>query len=190
MFVQLQQCLPFTVLKLPASLLASRASAKVATVLTVYGIETCNAGFKSLSSTRSSCNSAYRLRYWNRMVLCVYTLVVSCNSAYRLRYWNEQKSRQCWRRILSCNSAYRLRYWNPRFFILYPQTFTSLQQCLPFTVLKLKYVERRNQALQPGLQQCLPFTVLKRNYWMLLWKPRRYHVATVLTVYGIETFQR
>ena len=57
----LQQYLPFTVLKLQ-----SQTSVEtfffVATVLTVYGIETGkadDAGFKALDS----CNSTYRLRY-------------------------------------------------------------------------------------------------------------------------------
>ena len=36
------------------------------------------------------------------------------------------------------------------------------------------------------MQQCLPFTVLKRNRRQRL-LPLNYWVATVLTVYGIET---
>ena len=36
----LQQCLPFTVLKLCASRIVQKANLRVATVLTVYGIET------------------------------------------------------------------------------------------------------------------------------------------------------
>ena len=37
---ELQQCLPFTVLKPPDSTTCNRIHYKVATVLTVYGIET------------------------------------------------------------------------------------------------------------------------------------------------------
>ena len=62
--------------------------------------------------------------------------------------------------IFGCNSTYRLRYWN-----LYATTkalvTSSLQQYLPFTVLKL--------------QKAIDY-YLDDN-----------EVATVLTVYGIET---
>ena len=69
--------------------------------------------------------------------------------------------------------------------ITYSMTFL-LQQCLPFTVLKLKSI----CILSIGfleLQQCLPFTVLKPQHKNKLCR-NRYYVATVLTVYGIETF--
>ena len=39
------------------------------------------------------------------------------------------------------------------------------------------------------LQQCLPFTVLKLNF-SLEYKYRKHYVATVLTVYGIETLYK
>ena len=62
----------------------------------------------------------------------------------------------------------------------------KLQQCLPFTVLKPNNVPNVNR-LDLELQQCLPFTVLKLSdvfccFNLLI-------VATVLTVYGIETIQ-
>ena len=58
----LQQCLPFTVLKLEAGEAVARVSCEVATVLTVYGIETGILPlFYLIISER--CNSAYRLRY-------------------------------------------------------------------------------------------------------------------------------
>ena len=84
-----------------------------------------------------------------------------------------------------------------------------LQQYLPFTVLKP--VEPKDFfKLRSSLQQYLPFTVLKLvqcvNYWVLLQRLQQYlpftvlkleyvdvteystpSVATVLTVYGIET---
>ena len=59
-----------------------------------------------------------------------------------------------------------------------------LQQCLPFTVLKRKNMNIKNLKLK--LQQCLPFTVLKPNNVNSL-SPLILLVATVLTVYGIET---
>ena len=60
-----------------------------------------------------------------------------------------------------------------------------MQQCLPFTVLKLKGCAFL-RLLAFLLQQCLPFTVLKHedecsNDIVIAL------VATVLTVYGIET---
>ena len=60
----------------------------------------------------------------------------------------------------------------------------ELQQYLPFTVLKLKAVQGKGAAQK--LQQYLPFTVLKpelddEQVIDIL------KVATVLTVYGIET---
>ena len=64
-----------------------------------------------------------------------------------------------------------------------------LQQCLPFTVLKPKYVLLPGISQSHTLQQCLPFTVLKLNHddFPPCYK---YTVATVLTVYGIETYNK
>ena len=62
--------------------------------------------------------------------------------------------------------------------------YLMLQQCLPFTVLKLVLVENGHY-LFCTLQQCLPFTVLKRNICTVC--IQFHNVATVLTVYGIET---
>ena len=62
--------------------------------------------------------------------------------------------------IVSCNSTYRLRYWNSYIFTNWEREIISLQQYLPFTVLKLLLLLNNLTNLQ---------------------------VATVLTVYGIET---
>ena len=141
---QLQQYLPFTVLKLNIfffniavftvatvltvygietmiSFLKSHLNLiEVATVLTVYGIETSLYGllnkFKELG-----CNSTYRLRYWNiRMRNLQNVLLWSCNSTYRLRYWNrkEELIKQLQAEI-GCNSTYRLRYWNLELFSIF-----------------------------------------------------------------------
>ena len=61
----------------------------------------------------------------------------------------------------------------------------GLQQYLPFTVLKHDYNEVQ-KLLIGELQQYLPFTVLKPSpiFHEYLWIS---YVATVLTVYGIET---
>ena len=61
-----------------------------------------------------------------------------------------------------------------------------LQQYLPFTVLKRLKI----RGLWPRhfkLQQYLPFTVLKLNITVCLLLKNKESVATVLTVYGIET---
>ena len=111
--------------------------------------------------------------------------------------------------LLCCNSTYRLRYWNhERWTLMWHHLLRRLQQYLPFTVLKLGLLGLQNE--DRLLQQYLPFTVLKRHndlsctlfymrcnstyrlrYWNLSSIPltgKLETVATVLTVYGIETF--
>ncbi len=88
-----------------------------------------------------SCNSTYRLRYWNWLSVvtrnhCWFALQqylplavlkpfvilhgrrkvmpVGCNSTYRLRYWNSLSTNGSCSFSCSCNSTYRLRYWNWR----------------------------------------------------------------------------
>ena len=58
--LKLQQYLPFTVLKLPATTITLPFTS-VATVLTVYGIETVDALVCCVETV--GCNSTYRLRY-------------------------------------------------------------------------------------------------------------------------------
>ena len=135
----LEQCLPFTVLKL----------------------------FPPLSSKIliKSWNSAYRLRYWNLLEVGLPTWIVDSVGTVLTVYGIET--------LLLVNKKN-----------LYP---FSLEQCLPFTVLKLPGVKaiavnpcaRWNSAYRlrywnccvdilpfvswKKLEQCLPFTVLKRN---------------------------
>ena len=68
----------------------------VATVLTVYGIETWYAYHHNYIVYDIRCNSPYRLRYWNLLLLLVVTAVPipSCNSPYRLRYAPKGARRQ------------------------------------------------------------------------------------------------
>ena len=65
---------------------------------------------------------------------------------------------------MSCNSTYRLRYWNSGLNSDTNWANAALQQYLPFTVLK---------------------HAIKRESFHITF---HYIVATVLTVYGIETF--
>ena len=64
--------------------------------------------------------------------------------------------------------------------------FVLLQQYLPFTVLKLS-LARNKMMEQLQLQQYLPFTVLKHVKAIFHVVTSLLRVATVLTVYGIET---
>ena len=73
-------------------------------------------------------------------------------------------------------------------FVLVEITIT-LQQHLPFTVLKLKEYFLTGFKGQVALQQHLPFTVLKPNRSERLIR-RPDFVATAPTVYGIETVHR
>ena len=62
-----------------------------------------------------------------------------------------------------------------------------LQQYLPFTVLKRSANGREINLDLSKLQQYLPFTVLKHTATCFWNRLKRNNVATVLTVYGIET---
>ena len=117
---KLQQRLPLAVLK-RSSYGHHCEDQLVATALTACGIETVRShGFCGLIS---SCNSAYRLRYWNNLMKTILFHIIklqqrlplavlkqfttsdsgmtnsySCNSAYRLRYATkgDRKGRKCW----------------------------------------------------------------------------------------------
>ena len=83
---KLQQHLPFTVLKPSLPSMIAATNWWVATALTVYGIDT-QMDWNSDDWKFLSCNSTYRLRYWNPFLVPTRTAVmISCNSTYRLRY--------------------------------------------------------------------------------------------------------
>ena len=109
----------------------------VATALTVYGIETW---FSDFNSQHFKCVATALTVYGIETLICKLHLV---------------------RMVYCCNSSYRLRYWNWNNGILnYSRPFT-LQQLLPFTVLK--------PPISAGIAT------------------EKFLVATALTVYGIET---
>ena len=110
----------------------------VATVLTVYGIET------PVEYTYQSPSSIGPLQQY----LPFTVLKRDPYEAYRAE------------EVYGCNSTYRLRYWNECLWVGRIHFLHELQQYLPFTVLKLE----KNTSLNLGR-----------------------FVATVLTVYGIET---
>ena len=115
MVLKLQQYLPLAVLKRESIPQYWNCSQNVATVLTACGIETFSWWIPFLPSIRHSCNSTYRLRYWNSIIIrrIITYNFICCNSTYRLRYWNALKLLGIHLPTVSgCNSTYRLRYWN------------------------------------------------------------------------------
>ena len=158
----LQQYLPFTVLK-PTMLIAPHQYVLCwlqqylpFTVLkpSIY----CTLHFFFIRS----CNSTYRLRYWNcsNTISGVSTPIVATVLTV---YGIETDSIENFNFMFSsCNSTYRLRYWNTSAITPFFLTTLMLQQYLPFTVLK-QIADRILQHNHLGLlQQYLPFTVLKQ----------------------------
>ena len=163
---------------------------KVATALTVYGIETLE--LLNQIQIVQSCNSAYRLRYWNSIVMPptaapIWTLqqrlpftvlklpsshfwrlaLSRCNSAYRLRYWNTLTFHHILHDESRCNSAYRLRYWN-----MYSRkgstTPTNVATALTVYGIETQLRWQHQLLCRRKLQQRLPFTVLKREILLAL----------------------
>ena len=131
----LQQYLPFTVLKLNNPFALSNTLRLVATVLTVYGIETFNA--RSISISVSCCNSTYRLRYWNnnsgfnnqlfqlqqylpftvlkpltKVFFIIISSLIVLQQYLPFTVLKLSLARSLVTIFFSCNSTYRLRYWN------------------------------------------------------------------------------
>ena len=136
----------------------------VATALTVYGIETkfvIKDDKLYMPLQQYLPFTVLKLRYTNLVAIIMPN---SCNSTYRLRYWNLKSMTRFLTTILhqGCNSTYRLRYWN-----------SSSSSSFSISLM---------------LQQYLPFTVLKPTKIILHDQDQSHScVATVLTVYGIET---
>ena len=107
----LQQYLPLAVLKLIVASVTILVNS-VATVLTACGIETADLIAGKIGNFYS-CNSTYRLRYWNFItrankvasLFVVATVLTACG--IETWFFHYQPSI-----YLSCNSTYRLRYWN------------------------------------------------------------------------------
>ena len=139
----------------------------VATVLTVYGIETNRQIVILLTTLIICCNSTYRLRYWNssRIVTVENQSLLGCNSTYRLRYWNSSNIFLNFISILlsvaTVLTVYGIETHNRHQSFYWHQ---ELQQYLPFTVLKLFEANVDAITVIHKLQQYLPFTVLKLFY--------------------------
>ena len=109
----------------------------VATVLTVYGIETA-----SLRRTASIFSSLQQSLPFTVLKLNFNVISLRSNSN-------------------RCNSPYRLRYWNGLETVQAYMSMSVLQQSLPFTVLKHFIATLHAVGKFNALQQSLPFTVLK-----------------------------
>ena len=95
----------------------SISTLNVATVLTVYGIETW-AGVKPAFKF-FSCNSTYRLRYWNLVADLAQPLTVAVATVltvYGIETMTTFKTNEF--AFARCNSTYRLRYWNYHILLL------------------------------------------------------------------------
>ena len=109
---ELQQCLPFTVLKLINITFSPFTDMKLQQCLPFTVLKLASELFISYGFI-SSCNSAYRLRYWNVTIAFFMIFLLGCNSTYHLRYWNCNFIKYFLSiSALRCNSTYRLRYWN------------------------------------------------------------------------------
>ena len=184
----LQQYLPFTVLKL------SDLNGSAKTIV-------------------ACCNSTYRLRYWNIFVFIIYEFHINLLQQY-LPFTVLKLYYHAYYKILlfkkGCNSTYRLRYWN-RLDASHIRLHRIREVATVLTVYGIETSLRSTLSSLPlaELQQYLPFTVLKRDinaalfpvfkgcnstyrlrYWNLGGMDNDTDgcmVATVLTVYGIET---
>ena len=185
----------------------------VATVLTVYGIETVPTlrdsqetrigslqqylpftVLKHLLSKRLllennvGCNSTYRLRYWNfsnwlKHILSICTLVATALTVYGIETHHLQFQYQYYSHVATALTACGIE--TPSFSAILGWNFLRLQQHLSLAVLKPESFFQKVIQFNM-LQQHLPLAVLK-----LLQYCRSatviYTVATVLTACGIET---
>ena len=135
----------------------------VATVLTVYGIETLRNRSRMTTNIRSVATVLTVYGIETEVISVSEFIKRGCNSTYRLRYWNHVPS-------ISIDVHGEGR----------------LQQYLPFTVLKLLLAEQLYNIF-PLVATVLTVygieTLISRMRLSVL-----FTVATVLTVYGIETF--
>ena len=141
----------------------------VATVLTVYGIETTK-NTQVNNTYLVCCNSAYRLRYWNLNYLKYEaTSSLCCNSAYRLRYWNSQFAagkKEIVLRVATVLTVYGIETYKIRNSFFNKLSVATVLTVYGIETIVFSYFPPLNML---KLQQCLPFTVLKRRHFALLY---------------------
>ena len=156
----------------------------VATVLTVYGIET------QRSSNDRSLNLPQLQQYLpftvlKRRIGTIVKIRPMLQQYLPFTVLKQYKSFLVKLGLFSCNSTYRLRYWNSYAFLYKILIYSWVATVLTVYGIETIWILCVLSIIW-RLQQYLPFTVLK------LWIEFRHKlskccVATVLTVYGIET---
>ena len=182
---QLQQYLPFTVLKLKSidNLYLIIGGLQQYLPFTVLKHNRCRYSVTNIVS----CNSTYRLRYWNAGIFTSNSSslpVATVPTVYGIETSDNQKRSYHLMDHWSCNSTYRLRYWN-----------SVSWSDPPWLILKVATVPTV-YGIETGLK-CSPFLVHSPR-WNSTYRLRYWNtssdsssssssVATVPTVYGIET---
>ena len=125
----------------------------------------------------------------NEFMIVSKPFIVSCNSTYRLRYWNGifmknvYNKQHVLQQYLPLAVLKQLIYSIARF-----NSMIGLQQYLPLAVLKLNDSDLMEKICHK-LQQYLPLAVLKRHWRRRICVVPIYLVATVPTACGIETLE-
>ena len=160
----------------------------VATVLTVYGIETLPLPF-SIPKQKNCCNSTYRLRYWNQFVATTLlnpTPVATVLTVYGIETFQTEDYLLIWNDVATVLTVYGIE--TRRYF----RKYRHLQWYRVATVLTVYGIETylASSGSSKAFSSCN--STYRLRYWNTTsqctpntsssWK-----VATVLTVYGIET---
>ena len=133
------------------------------------------------------CNSPYRLRYWNLLTFADgNTDSISVATALTVYGIETSITPADLASLRGCNSPYRLRYWNKPTVLIPLWLSIKLQQPLPFTVLKRS--DMMWYRLLPSPRCNSPYRLRYWNSGHSTLMPPSISVATVLIVYGIETW--
>ena len=160
---RLQQYLPLAVLKRFLRW-ARLAHQSVATVLTACGIETGDDEAHRMDEDFVSCNSTYRLRYWNvlnfHFIFLLSKIVATVLTACGIETSSQLKEISLF--SFSCNSTYRLRYWNSSGGWHQCNLITFVATVL--TACGIETFKRKGANVSSfKLQQYLPLAVLKHR---------------------------
>ena len=186
----MQQYLPLAVLKLIYNNCGGAHShfSSVATVLTACGIETAVIGSNDWRGY--SCNSTYRLRYWNEQGKRIKTAVL-CFNVLLQQYLPLAVLKQLFKHMLTYSFSSKLQQYLPLAVLKHRQK-TWMLSChfVPVaTVLTACGIETKNIFMwRTKIQSCN--STYRLRYWnskMAFATRRSLFVATVLTACGIET---
>ena len=154
----MQQYLPFTVLK---PVIFSRIYSKillVATVLTVYGIETCSKELKPLNFALQQ-YLPFTVLKLNNLYFQIHSKVC-CNSTYRLRYWNNTQENLFGSpaKVATVLTVYGIETKRSPLIINRIFIVATVLTVYGIETFKIDLITKE-EAIE--LQQYLPFTVLK-----------------------------